>query len=192
MSGSGPPSTYLLRFVALDGEIHFRVKKRTRILKAMKMFSEKLGKPLSSIRFFFKRTKIKRDDTPLKLRMKVDDYIYVLNIKDVNIREQAKLLKSKIESMKKGRVIRLRVISKMSNLSPIDFLVKPTTSLKKLLNAYSENSGIGVQHLRFTFHDESIREDHTPQSLKMKQDDIIVVEKKDEEIEVTMERLNIL
>ena len=93
---TGPTDTYLLRFVALglDREIHFRVKKTTLFLKAMKIVSEKLGQPLPSLRFYFKKTKIKSDDTPLKLRMKTNDYIHVLIKTDANIREQAKFLKS--------------------------------------------------------------------------------------------------
>ena len=62
------------------------------------------------------------------------------------------------------------------------------------MTAFSEISKIGVHHLKFTYNGQSITEDHTPQALRMKQDDIIVVEKKEEQIEVTMamERLNIL
>ena len=104
---TGLTDTYLLRFVALglDREIHFRVKKTTLFLKAMKIVSEKLGQPLPSLRFYFKKTKIKSDDTPLKLRMKTNDYIHVLIKNATNIREQAEFLKARLKSEKRKRGI---------------------------------------------------------------------------------------
>ena len=101
MSG-GPSDTHVLQFVTLDGrEAHFRIKKNTRIMKAMKRFSERLGQPFAILRFYFERTQIKRDDTPLKLQMKTRDYIHVLNKTDTNHQAQAKFLKSKLKSEKK-------------------------------------------------------------------------------------------
>ena len=138
---SVPSDTHILQFVTLDGrEANFRIKKNTRIMKAMKRFSERLGQPFASLRFYFERPKIKSDDTPLKLWMKTNDYIHVLNKTGTNYREQAKFLKSKLKSEKKkaknlddeAARIKFRVISKVSNLSPIKYSMKPTTGLKKL------------------------------------------------------------
>ena len=73
----------------------------------------------------------------------------------------------------------------------IDFRLKPTTSLKKLMRAYSKKSGFTCHELQFKFKGEAIREDHTPQALEMKQDDIITVKRNTEDIAVTMKQLNI-
>ena len=98
-----PPNTYILKFVSLEGEIHFRIKKNTLLIKPMEMFSERCGQPLSSLRFFLKKSKVKGIDTPRSLRMKTDDYIHVLN-KKANIREQAKFLKSKLKKEEKKEI----------------------------------------------------------------------------------------
>ena len=58
---------------------------------------------------------------------------------------------------------------------PIHFCLKPTTSFEKLMRAYSEQTRIKFHQLKFTFKGEAVSEDHTPQDLEMKQDDIITV-----------------
>ena len=63
----------------------------------------------------------------------------------------------------------------------IHFVIPPTTELKKVKNAYSQRSGIAVDHLRFLFNGRPIQEDHTPETLKMEQEDIIEVEHRTEE-----------
>ena len=192
-----PPNTYhVLRFVSVDGEIHFRVKKNTPLRKPMQVYSERFGLSLCSLRFYLKETyylKIKPKDTPRKLWMEKDAYVHVLNKNDVkfNIREQAHHIKSKIKSEKvKKEGVKLIV---RSNVNTVHFRIKPTSSLKKLMTAYGEKTGVRVQELKFTFNGETIREDDTPQALKMKQDDVITVEKKIEEIgdELNMNQLSI-
>ena len=195
-----PPNTYyVLKFVSVDGEIHFRVKKNTPLSKAMQVYSERFGLPLRSLRFYHKKTKLKLNDTPLKLRMKTDAYVHVLNKNDVtfNIREQIKHIvsKLKIEKKKKEKMNSLEGITLVvhSNVNSMHFCLKKTASLTKLMTAYSKKAGVRVQELRFTFNGEAIKEDDTPHALKMKQDDVITVERKIEEIddELNMDQLNI-
>ena len=195
-----PPNTYyVLRFVSVDGEIHFRVKKNTPLLRPMQVYSERFGLPLCSLRFLHKKTKLKWKDTPLKLQLKNDSCILAFNKNDVtfNIREQFQSIKSKLRIQKEKKEkrnsfdgIRLRVISNMNNHK---FLLKPTSSLKKLMTAYSKKIGFRVQELKFIFNGKAIREDDTPQDLKMKEDDIITVERKIEEFgdELDMNQLSI-
>ena len=201
---AAPPNTYhILRFVSVDGETHFRVKKNTPLRKPMQNFSERFGLSLCSLRFYLKETyylKIKPKDTPRKLWMEKDAYVHVLNKNDVkfNIREQAHHIKSKIKSAKEERKRKrnsfegVKLIVR-SNVNTVHFRLKPTSSLKKLMIAYSQKTGVRVQELRFTFNGEAIKEDDTPQALKMKEDDVITVERKIEEFgdELDMNQLSI-
>ena len=178
--------------------MHFRVKKNTFLIKPMEMFSERYGQRLSSLRFFLKKSEVKGVDTPRSLRMKTDDYIHVLNKKAANIREQAKFLKSKLKKEEKKRnssdedgVLMIQAVMSTGSTPPLNFRLKPKTSLRKLMRAYSERSGMSSHELKFTFKGKTIRNYHTPQFLVMEQDDIITVERQTDDIEMIMKQLNI-
>ena len=180
------PNTYNLRFVSLDeGEVSFPVTKDAPLGEPMKMFSERFGLQLTYLLFYLNKTRIQSDATPQSLQMKIGDYVHVLNRKRAdNIREQADFLKDKLWEEKEKRSscdedggIGLKVVMNdvIVSAPPIYFRLKPTTSFEKLMRAYSEQTRIKFHQLKFTYEGKAVREDHTPQSLEMKQDDIITV-----------------
>ena len=72
------PEFIKLRVVAQDSsEIHFRVKMTASMLKIMKNYAERVGVPLSSLRFAVDGERIKDADTPASLGLENDDIIDV-------------------------------------------------------------------------------------------------------------------
>merc|ERR1711962_895867 len=67
-----------LKVVGQDSnEIHFRVKQTTQMGKLKKSYSERVGVPVSSLRFLFDGRRINDDETPKALEMEQDDAIEV-------------------------------------------------------------------------------------------------------------------
>lgn len=67
-----------LKVVSQDSsEIHFRVKYTTPMSKIKKSYSERIGVPVTSLRFLFDGKRINDLDTPKQLDMEEDDTIEV-------------------------------------------------------------------------------------------------------------------
>ena len=67
-----------LKVVGQDSnEIHFRVKQTTLMGKLKKSYSERVGVPITSLRFLFDGRRINDDETPKALEMEQDDVIEV-------------------------------------------------------------------------------------------------------------------
>ncbi|CAB4061111.1 SUMO [Lepeophtheirus salmonis] len=79
MSENKDETEYIkLKVVGQDSnEIHFRVKMSTQMGKLKKSYSERVGVPLSSLRFLFDGRRINDDETPKALEMEQDDVIEV-------------------------------------------------------------------------------------------------------------------
>merc|ERR1712183_129086 len=75
----GDETEYIkLKVVGQDSnEIHFRVKQTTRMGKLKKSYSERVGVPVTSLRFLFDGRRINDDETPKALEMEQDDVIEV-------------------------------------------------------------------------------------------------------------------
>ena len=58
-------------------EIHFQVKMTTQMGKLKKSYSERVGAPITSLRFLFDGKRINDDETPKSLGMEQDDVIEV-------------------------------------------------------------------------------------------------------------------
>ena len=76
---AGDTTEYIkLKVVGQDSnEIHFRVKMTTQMGKLKKSYSERVGVPISSLRFLFDGRRINDDETPKALEMEQDDVIEV-------------------------------------------------------------------------------------------------------------------
>ena len=67
-----------LKVVGQDSnEIHFRVKMSTQMGKPKKSYAERVGVPISSLRFLFDGRRINDDESPKALEMEQDDVIEV-------------------------------------------------------------------------------------------------------------------
>jgi small ubiquitin-related modifier len=75
----GDDTEYIkLKVVGQDSnEIHFRVKQTTQMGKLKKSYSERVGVPVTSLRFLFDGRRINDDETPKALEMEQDDVIEV-------------------------------------------------------------------------------------------------------------------
>merc|ERR1712071_148315 len=75
----GDETEYIkLKVVGQDSnEIHFRVKQTTQMGKLKKSYSERVGVPVTSLRFLFDGRRINDDETPKALEMEQDDVIEV-------------------------------------------------------------------------------------------------------------------
>ena len=72
------PEFIKLKVVGQDSnEIHFRVKMTTSMSKIMKNYAERVGVPLSSLRFAVDGERIKDADTSASLGLENDDIIDV-------------------------------------------------------------------------------------------------------------------
>ena len=78
MSGDSTSEYIKLKVVGQDSnEIHFRVKQTTQMGKLMKSYSERVGVPVTSLRFLFDGRRINDDESPSALEMEQDDVIEV-------------------------------------------------------------------------------------------------------------------
>merc|ERR1711899_596260 len=79
MSENKDETEYIkLKVVGQDSnEIHFRVKMSTNMGKLKKSYAERVGVPVSSLRFLFDGRRINDDETPKALEMEQDDVIEV-------------------------------------------------------------------------------------------------------------------
>ncbi len=67
-----------LKVVGQDSnEVHFKVKYSTQMGKLKKSYAERIGVPVSSLRFLFDGRRINDDETPKALEMENDDVIEV-------------------------------------------------------------------------------------------------------------------
>ena len=67
-----------IAFIGQDSnEIHFRVKQTTQMGKLKISYSERVGVPVTSLRFLFDGRRINDDETPKALEMEQDDVIEV-------------------------------------------------------------------------------------------------------------------
>lgn len=72
--------------------------------------------------------------------------------------------------------INLKVVG--ADNSEVNFKVKKTTQLKKLMQAYSDRQGVSLNSLRFFYDGNTIADDTTPAELEMEEGDAIEVYQK--------------
>merc|ERR1712062_386163 len=128
-----------LKVVGQDSnEIHFRVKMSTNMGKLKKSYAERVGVPVSSLRFLFDGKRINDEETPKALEMEQED---VIEVYQEQTGGQTSETKEEIE------YIKLKVVGQDSN--EIHLRVKMSTSMAKLKKSYAERVGVPVSSLRF-------------------------------------------
>ena len=77
-----------------------------------------------------------------------------------------------------GRGAKLRLlVSRQDHTKLVAFVMRTTMPMQSLIQRYSTFSGIPVEHLRFLFDGNRISEIETPQTLNLKENDILEVYK---------------
>ena len=154
-----------LKVVGQDSnEIHFRVKMSTQMGKLKKSYAERVGVPISSLRFLFDGRRINDDESPKALEMEQDDVIEVY---------QEQTGGEDSGNKDETEYIKLKVVGQDSN--EIHFRVKMSTQMGKLKKSYAERVGVPISSLRFLFDGRRINDDESPKALEMEQDDVIEV-----------------
>jgi len=70
-----------------------------------------------------------------------------------------------------GEFVKLRVVSQDGQ--EVQFRIKKSTLMGKLMKSYAERSGLQVASLRFTFDGRRITDSDTPATLEAEEDDVI-------------------
>ncbi|KAJ1368269.1 C4-methyl sterol oxidase 1 [Parelaphostrongylus tenuis] len=71
------------------------------------------------------------------------------------------------------KYIKLKVVSQDSNV--VKFRVRNRMAMSKLKRSYADRTGVAVSSLRFIFDGRPIRDDDTPETLDLQDDDMIEV-----------------
>jgi small ubiquitin-related modifier len=140
-----------VRVVGQDSNgLNFRVKMSTNMGKLKKSYAERVGVPLSLLKFLFNGHHISDDESPEALKMMQDDIIEVYE-------EQTE---GAAKESEKTECIKLKVIGQDSN--EIHFLVKMSTNMGKLKKSYAEKVGVPVSSLKFLFDGRRINDNESP------------------------------
>merc|ERR1711925_58385 len=119
----GDETEYIeLKVVGQDSnEIHFRVKQTTQMGKLKKSYSERVGVPITSLRFLFDGRRINDDETPKALEMEQDDVIEVY---------QEQTGGGEVDDETEDKPIKLKISGILSN--EVTFRVKPSMAINNV------------------------------------------------------------
>ena len=146
-----------LKVVGQDSnEIHFRVKQTTQMGKLKKSYSERVGVPITSLRFLFDGRRINDDETPKALEMEQDDVIEVYQEQTGGGEDENITLKIK------------GIVS-----TEMTFKVKPSMTINNVKKSFSQKAGVPIENIKFTFKRKVITDDQTPLDLELGDEDVI-------------------
>lgn len=150
----------LLKVVGEDSnnEIHFRVKTTTLLGKLKQSYSNRIGVPLTSLRFIYLGKKLGDDETPEKLLMKQDDVI------DVH---------SNSDSADEKESITIQFINTDISITPIE--LDRTSPMRVPKRYVSMMTGVPMTSLKFVYQGKPLSDHETPTQLEMKGDVAIEV-----------------
>merc|ERR1712183_432888 len=156
----GDETEYIkLKVVGQDSnEIHFRVKQTTQMGKLKKSYSERVGVPITSLRFLSDGRRINDDETPKALEMEQDDVIEVYQ-------EQTGGGDGGEES------ITLKIKGIVTN--EMTFKVKPSMAVNNVKKSFSQKAGVPIENIKFTYNRKAITDDQTPLDLELGNEDVI-------------------
>merc|ERR1712002_566409 len=157
-STMGDETEYIkLKVVGQDSnEIHFRVKQTTQMGKLKKSYSERVGVPVTSLRFLFDGRRINDDETPKALEMEQDDVIEVYQEQTGGSDDDPITLKIK------------GIVS-----TEMTFKVKPNMAINNVKKSFSQKAGVPIENIKFTYNRKPILDDQTPLDLQIGEEDVI-------------------
>merc|ERR1712126_38943 len=154
-STMGDETEYIkLKVVGQDSnEIHFRVKQTTQMGKLKKSYSERVGVPITSLRFLFDGRRINDDETPKALEMEQDDVIEVYQEQTGGVVQEC------------GDDDRITLKFKGIVSTDMTFKVKPNMAINNVKKSFALKSGVPAENIKFTFNRKLITDDQTPLDL---------------------------
>jgi small ubiquitin-related modifier len=145
-------------------EMVFKVKKTTKMSKIIDAYGSRTGLQAGTFRFMFDGQRVKDDDTPKMLEMEENDQIDVL-IEALGGGDTAA----------DGEVATINIKVKDQSGDEMLFKVKKTTKMSKIMEAYAQRRGVGVENLRFVYDGQRLSKDGTPKMMEMDDEDQIDV-----------------
>eukprot|EP00427_Karlodinium_veneficum_P060453 CAMPEP_0169379140 /NCGR_PEP_ID=MMETSP1017-20121227/40161_1 /TAXON_ID=342587 /ORGANISM="Karlodinium micrum, Strain CCMP2283" /LENGTH=186 /DNA_ID=CAMNT_0009478463 /DNA_START=64 /DNA_END=624 /DNA_ORIENTATION=- len=148
-------------------EVQFKIKKSTPLRKLMDAYCSRLGLQASQVRFMVDGERIAPDDTAEKLGLEDEDLI------DVAMEQTGGSLTRMAEGDAAGQHIQLKVKDQQG--SEVQFKIKKSTPLRKLMDAYCSRLGLQASQVRFMVDGERIAPDDTAEKLGLEDEDLIDV-----------------
>merc|ERR1719508_627421 len=133
-----------------------KMKQTTQMGKLKKSYSERVGVPITSLRFLFDGRRINDDETPKALEMEQDDVIEVYQEQTGGGEEESITLKIK------GIVT-----------NEMTFKVKPSMAVNNVKKSFSQKAGVPIENIKFTYNRKAITDDQTPLDLELGDEDVI-------------------
>lgn len=149
-------------------EQFFRIKKTTVLGKVMRTWCDREGKDLTTCRFMFEMSRIQETDTANSLELEEGDMIEVF-VEQTGGSAEAEDEAAGDEKIKPERQpLILQIKVKNDHQHEVEFKLRSTAKLGKLMKAYAEQQGRSVDSLRFFTSDgKRILKTHTPEDLEM-------------------------
>merc|ERR1712098_28059 len=138
VSKMGDETEYIkLKVVGQDSnEIHFRVKQTTQMGKLKKSYSERVGVPVTSLRFLFDGRRINDDETPKALEMEQDDVIEVYQEQTGGVGDD------ETPTSEDDGKVKLKIAGILPN--EVTFKVKSTMPINNVKRLFSAKSGVAA------------------------------------------------
>ena len=165
-----------LKVVGQDSnEIHFRVKQTTQMGKLKKSYSERVGVPITSLRFLFDGRRINDDETPKALEMEQDDVIEVYQ-------EQTGGGVIMFETLDEAPeyTYDLQVVGAGNSRTWVTVL--PGMEMRDVKNSFCSQVGVSPNMVKFSLYSyqrkkvlNDIKEDATPEMLGIGPEDVLKV-----------------
>ena len=158
-----------------SNEIHFRVKQTTQMGKLKKSYSERVGVPITSLRFLFDGRRINDDETPKALEMEQDDVIEVYQ-------EQTGGGMIMYETLDEAPeyTFDLQVVG--AGDSKAWLTVLPGMDMRDIKRSFCDQVGVPTSMVKFSLYSyqrnnivADLKEDATPEALGMGPDDFLKV-----------------
>ena len=164
-----------LKVVGQDSnEIHFRVKQTTQMGKLKKSYSERVGVPVTSLRFLFDGRRINDDETPKALEMEQDDVIEVYQ-EQTGGGMMFETLDESPEYTYEPQVVG-------AGNSKTWITVVPGMDMRDLKNSFCKQVGVPPAAVKFSLYSyhrkkvlNDLREDATPEMLGIGPEDVLKV-----------------
>jgi small ubiquitin-related modifier len=190
-----PKPEVFLKIKGQDGSLlHFKMKQTIALKKLMEAYCLRQGLETDRTCFFFAGNRLRDTQTPAELNMEDDDMIYV----QVNTGET--LLGNVSPHYRRDVIGRVIIEDGLARMEPrylslkvkgqdgslVHFMIKQTTALKKLMEAYCFRQGLEMDRTCFFFAGNRLRESQTPAELNMEDDDMIyrgAIKRKDKDVE---------
>ena len=167
-----------LKVVGQDSnEIHFRVKQTTQMGKLKKSYSERVGVPVSSLRFLFDGRRINDDETPKALEMEQDDVIEVYQEQTGGM---GRIMFETLDELSEN-IWSLQVIGDDGSKASLDIL--PGMEVRDIKRSFCDMARVPQHGLRFALYSKEGkkvvelegRDDLTPEALGMGPTDLLRV-----------------